>query len=87
MVIWPLVARYAPIASTTICKSSTEMVTVRSTMVDRNAAEAILFRVSSLRNLKKPNIRRCRLKALITACAATFSCTMPSSADSFSFCS
>lgn len=63
------------------------MVTVRSTMVERNAAEAILFRVSSLRKAKKPNILRCRLNALITAWAATFSCTMPSSADSLSFCS
>ena len=37
-------------------------------------------RVSSLRSVNQPNVRRCRLNALITACAATFSCTMPSSA-------
>ena len=50
-------------------------------------ADAILRRASSLRSVNQPRVRRCRLNALITAWAAMFSCTMPSSADSFSFCS
>ena len=39
----------------------TAIVTVRSTMVDRNMAEAILLRVSLLRMVNQPKVRRCRL--------------------------
>ncbi|MEH2498812.1 hypothetical protein V1294_005291 [Bradyrhizobium sp. AZCC 1678] len=63
------------------------MVTVRSTIVERKTADAVLMRTSWLRMVNQPSVRRCRLNALITACAATFSCTVPSSADSLSFCS
>ena len=63
------------------------MVTVRSTMVERNVAAAIFRRASSLRIVNQPSVLRWSMKALTTAWVAMFSCTMPSSVDSLSFCS
>ncbi len=47
----------------------------------------LFLRVSSLRSLNQPMVRRCRLNALTTACAAMFSWMVPRIEASLCFCS
>ena len=48
---------------------------------------AVLRSASRLRRLNQPKVRRCRLNAFTTACAATFSWIVPSNPASICFCS